>query len=141
MIEIPLTPISLRCRRKALGLTRAELGDIIGAPENAIRSWEIGKSMPRDQKSVNMLLSSLEVAALDCVDALTTPADCEIEDGDVSPVVLISYVDQVAYEQGCEWAARLPLSTYQACVGNAAALLADHGLNVSIIHTQDKERA
>lgn len=133
MIEIPLTPVSLRCRRKALGLTRAELGDLIGAPESAIRSWEIGKSSPRDPKSVNMLLSSLEVAALDCVDALTAPADCEIEDGGISPTVLISYVDQVAYEQYCERADRLPLSTYQACVGNAGALLADHGLTVRII--------
>lgn len=80
-----------------------------------------------------MCLAALEDAALDCVDALTTPADCEIEDAGVSPVVLISYVDQVAYEQGCEWADRLPLSTYQACVGNAGALLADHGLTVRII--------
>lgn len=80
-----------------------------------------------------MLLSSLEVAALDCVDKLTTPSDCEIEDGGVSPTVLISYVDQVAYEQYCEWADKIPLSMYQACVGDAAVLLADHGLNVSII--------
>lgn len=136
MIEIPLTPVGLRCRRKALGLTRAELGDLINAPESAIRSWEIGKSSPRDPNSVNMLITGLEVAALDCVDELTTPADCEIEDGGVSPVVLISYVDQVSYEQYCEWAGKIPLSTYQACVGNAAALLAEHGLNVSIIaHT------
>lgn len=133
MIEIPLTPVSLRCRRKALGLTRAELGDLINAPESAIRSWEIGKNVPRDPKSVNMLLSSLEVAALDCVDELTTPADCEIEDGGISPTVLISYVDQVSYEQYCEWAVRLPLSTYQACVGDAAVLLAEHGLTVRII--------
>ena len=133
MIEIPLTPVSLRCRRKALGITRAELADLIGAPESAIRSWEIGKSSPRDPKSVNMLLSSLEVAALDCVDKLTTPADCEIEDGGISPTVLISYVDQVSYEQGCEWAARLPLSTYQACVGRAFALLADQDIPVEII--------
>lgn len=132
MIEIPLTPVNLRCRRKALGITRAELGDLIGAPASAIRSWEIGKSMPRDPKGVNMLLSSLEVAALDCVDALTSPADCEIEDGGVSPVVLISYVDQVAYEQGCVWAVRLPLSMYQACVGSAFAILVDQDIPVEI---------
>ena len=34
----PLTPAGLRCRRKALGLTRAELGDLIDAPEGAIRA-------------------------------------------------------------------------------------------------------
>lgn len=58
MIEIPLTPVSLRCRCKALGLTRAELGDLINAPESAIRSWEIGKNVPRDPKGVNMQLHS-----------------------------------------------------------------------------------
>ena len=133
MIEIPLTHVSLRCRRKALGLTRAELGDLIGAPESAIRSWEIGKNVPRDPKSVNMLLSSLEVAALDCVDKLTSPADWVIEDGGVSPTVLISYVDQAAYEQYCEWVDKIPLSTYQACVGCAAALMADRDITVEII--------
>ncbi len=133
MIEIPLTPVSLRCRRKALGLTRAELGDIIGAPESAIRSWEIGKNVPRDPKGVNMLLGSLEAAALDCVDELTAPADDEIEDVRACPTALFSYVDQAAYEQYCEWAVRLPLSTYQACVGRAFALLADQDIPVEII--------
>ena len=132
----PLTPAGLRCRRKALGLSRAELGALVSASEGVIRSWEIGKTWPRDPISIHMCLATLEDAALDCVDKLTTPADCEIEDAGVSPVVLISYVDQVAYEQYCEWAGEIPLSTYQACVGNAAALLAEHGLNVSIIaHT------
>ena len=76
----PITPAGLRCRRKALGLTRAELGAIVDAPESAIRSWEIGKGAPRDPLSVHMLLGNLEDAALDCVDDLTAPADDEIED-------------------------------------------------------------
>lgn len=133
MIEIPLTPISLRCRRKALGLTRAELGDLIGAPESAIRSWEIGKTRPRDPSSIHMCLAALEDAALDCVDELTAPADDEIEDVRAIPTALFSYVDQASYEQGCEWAARLPLSAYQACVGHAFALMADQDIPVEII--------
>lgn len=129
----PLTPAGLRCRRKALGLTRAELADHVGAPESAIRSWEIGKSAPRDPINVHMLIGNLEDAALDCVDELTAPADDEIEDVRVIPTALFSYVDQAAYEQGCEWAARLPLSTYQACVGRAFAFLADQDIPVEII--------
>ena len=129
----PLTPAGLRCRRKALGLTRAELGALIEAPESAIRSWEIGKGAPRDPISVHMLLGNLEDAALDCVDELTAPADGESEDVRARPAALFSYVDQAAYEQGCEWAARLPLSTYQACVGRAFALLADQDIPVEII--------
>lgn len=132
----PLTPAGLRCRRKALGLTRAELGDLIEAPESAIRSWEIGKGAPRDPISVHMLLGNLEDAALDCVDDLTTPADDENEEVRAIPVALFSYVDQAAYERGCEWAARLPLSTYQACVGRAFAFLADQDIPVAIVtHT------
>lgn len=129
----PITPAGLRCRRKALGLTRAELGELIDAPESAIRSWEIGKGVPRDPISVHILLGNLEDAALDCVDELTAPADDEIEAVRVIPTALISYVDQAAYEQGCEWATRLPLSTYQACVGRAFAFLADQDIPVEIV--------
>lgn len=129
----PLTPAGLRCRRKALGLTRAELGAIIEAPESAIRSWEIGKGTPRDPVSIHMLLGAIEDAALDCVDELTSPADDENEDVLAIPTALFSYVDQAAYKRGCEWADRLPLSTYQACVGRALALLADQGIPVEII--------
>lgn len=128
-----LTPVGLRCRRKALGLTRAELGELIEASESAIRSWEIGKGAPRDPISIHMLLGNLEDAALDCVDELTAPADDEIEDVRVIPTALFSYVDHAAYEQGCEWASRLPLSTYQACVGRAFAFLADQDIPVEII--------
>lgn len=129
----PLTPAGLRCRRKALGLSRAELGAIIEAPESAIRSWEIGKGTPRDPVSIHMLLGAIEDAALDCVDELTSPADDENEDVLAIPTALLSYVDRVAYERGCEWAGRLPLSTYQACVGRAFAFLADQGIPVEII--------
>lgn len=135
----PLTPIGLRCRRKALGLTRAELGALVEAPESAIRSWEIGKSVPRDPISVHMLLGNLEDAALDCVDDLTAPADDETEDVRVIPTALISYVDQATYERGCEWADRLPLSTYQACVGRAFALLSGEDIPVEIITRTTRE--
>lgn len=129
----PITPAGLRCRRKALGMSRGELGDLIEAPESAIRSWEIGKTWPRDPISVHMLLGNLEDAALDCVDELTAPADDETEDVRAVPTALFSYVDQTSYEQGCEWAARLPLSTYQACVGRAFAFLSDQDIPVEIV--------
>lgn len=134
-----LTPVGLRCRRKALGLTRAELGALIDAPESAIRSWEIGKGAPRDPISVHMLIGAIEDAALDCVDVLTAPAADESEGVRVIPTTLISYVDQAEYGQGCEWAARLPLSTYQACVGRAFSFLADQDIPVEIITRTTKE--
>lgn len=131
MSETLLIPVDLRCRRKALGLSRAELGEFLGVNAGVIRSWEIGKTEPRYPGSVYMLLGNLESAALDCVDALTAHAD-EIEDVRAIPTALFSYVDQAAYEQYCEWAVRLPLSTYQACVGRAFAILVDQGNPVEI---------
>ncbi len=129
----PLTPAGLRCRRKALGMSRGDLAAALDVNEGAIRSWEIGKTWPRDPISIHMLLGNLEDAALDCVDALTDPADDENEDVRAVPTVLFSYVDQAAYEQDCEWASRLPLSTYQACVGRAFAFLADQDIPVEIV--------
>lgn len=129
----PLTPAGLRCRRKALGMSRGDLAEALDVNEGVIRSWEIGKTWPRDPISIHMLLGNLEDAALDCVDDLTAPADDEIEDVRVIPTALISYVDQASYERGCEWASRLPLSTYQACVGRAFAFLADQDIPVEII--------
>lgn len=129
----PLTPAGLRCRRKALGMSRGDLAAAVDVNEGAIRSWEIGKTWPRDPISIHMLLGGWEDAALDCVDDLTSPADDESEDVRAIPVALFSYVDQASYEQGCEWATRLPLSTYQACVGRAFAFLADQDIPVEII--------
>lgn len=129
----PLTPAGLRCRRKALGMSRGDLAAALDVNEGAIRSWEIGKTWPRDPISIHMLLGNLEDAALDCVDALTDPADDENEDVRAVPTALFSYVDQAAYEQDCEWASRLPLSTYQACVGRAFAFLADQDIPVEIV--------
>ena len=114
-------------------MSRGDLADALDVNDGAIRSWEIGKTWPRDPISIHMLLGNLEDAALDCVDDLTAPADDENEDVRVIPTALISYVDQAAYEQGCEWAARLPLSTYQACVGRAFAFLSDQDIPVEII--------
>lgn len=134
-----LTPVGLLCRRKALGLSRAKLGERLGVNAGVIRSWEIGKSEPRDPVSIHMLLSAFEDAALDCVDELTAPADDQDEAVRSLPTALISYVDQAAYEQGCEWAARLPLPTYQACVGRAFAFLADQDIPVEIITRTARE--
>lgn len=129
----PLTPAGLRCRRKALGMSLGDLSALLDVNNGVIRSWEIGKTWPRDPVSIHMLLGSIEDEALNCVDELTAPADNEIEDVRACPTVLFSYVDQAAYERGCEWADRLPLSTYQACVGRAFALLADQDIPVEII--------
>lgn len=129
----PLTPSGLRCRRKALGMSLGDLAVLLNVNDGVIRSWEIGKTWPRDPVSIHMLLGSIEDEALNCVDELTAPADDDNDDVRAVPTALFSYVGQAAYERGCEWADRLPLSTYQACVGRAFALLADQDIPVEII--------
>ena len=137
MPETPLTPVGLRCRRKALGLSRAKLGERLSVNAGVIRSWEIDKTWPRDPVSVHMLLCAFEEAALDCVDELTAPADDETEAVRSLPTALFAYARQEDYERHSRWAQVLPLSTYQACVGHAYQLLADDGIPVEIVSPYD----
>lgn len=137
MTETPLTPVGLRCRRKALGLSRAKLGERLGVNAGVIRSWEIGKTRPRDPVSIHMILAALEDAALDCVDELTAPADDETEAVRSLPTALFAYARQEDYERHSGWAQVLPLSVYQACVGHAYQLLADDGIPVEIVSPYD----
>ena len=59
--EIPaLTPTGLKARRQALGLSQAELGDIIDASQAAVAQWEIGARAPRNPTQVAAALASAE---------------------------------------------------------------------------------
>ena len=136
MIE-PLTPAGLRCRREALGLSRADLGNLLNVSEGTIRSWEIGKSEPRDPISIHMLLGEIEDAALDCIDELTESADDESDSVRALPTALIAYQDIFTYRQSTRWARRLPLPSYRACVGRAYQLLSDQGIPVQIVTPYD----
>lgn len=136
MIE-PLTPAGLRCRREALGLSRADLGNLLNVSEGTIRSWEIGKSEPRDPIGIHMLLGEIEDAALDCVDELTESADDESDSVRALPTALIAYQDIFTYRQSTRWARRLPLPSYRACVGRAYQLLSDQGIPVQIVTPYD----
>lgn len=137
MTTLPLTPAGLRCRREALGLSRADLGNLLNVSEGTIRSWEIGKSEPRDPISIHMLLGEIEDAALDCVNELTESADDESDSVRALPTALIAYQDILSYRQNTRWARRLPLPSYRACVGRAYQLLSDQGIPVQIVTPYD----
>lgn len=137
MTTLPLTPAGLRCRREALGLSRADLGNLLNVGEGTIRSWEIGKSEPRDPISIHMLLGALEDAALACIDELTESADSESNDARSLPIALIAYQDIPTYHQSTRWARRLPLPAYRACVGRAYQLLSKRGVPVQIVTPYD----
>lgn len=137
MTMLPLTPAGLRCRREALGLSRADLGNLLAVSEGTIRSWEIGKSEPRDPISIHMLLGEIEDAVLECVDELIESADDESDDAWSLPIALIAYQDVPTYRQSTRWARQLPLPSYRVCVGRAYQLLSDLGLPVQIVTPYD----
>lgn len=55
-----LTPAGLKARRQALGLSQAELGDIIDASQAAIAQWETGARAPRNPAQVATALAAAE---------------------------------------------------------------------------------
>nr|WP_303771619.1 hypothetical protein [Schaalia odontolytica] len=134
-----LTPVGLRCRRKALGLTRAELGELIVAPESAIRSWEIGKSRPRDPLAIHMILGNIEDAADDCVAELLKSYNHNFKALGIGPHDLEVHSTQTAYEEHSEWASLLPFSTYQACVGRVFSRLATLDIHIHVVPARPKE--
>lgn len=133
----PLTPVGLRCRREALGMSRADLAKVLKTNEGVIRSWEIGKSEPRDPLSVHMILGNLEDDALECLDELLAPIEDQDETVRSLPTALIAYSTQADYEQHTRWAQRLPLAAYRACVGRAFQLLSDDDIPVEIVSPYD----
>lgn len=133
----PLTPVGLRCRREALGLSRADLAEILDVNEGVIRSWEIAKSKPRDPLGVHMALGALEDAALECLDELLAPAEDRNEAIRTLPTALIAYATQADYEQHTKWAQTLPIAAYRACVGRAFQLLSDDNIPVEIVSPYD----
>lgn len=133
----PLTPVGLRCRREALGLSRANLAKILDVNEGVIRSWEIAKSEPRDPLGVHMALVALEDATLECLDELLSPIEDQDEAVRSLPTALIAYATQADYEQCTRWAQRLPIAAYRACVGRAFQLLSEDGIPVEIVSPYD----
>lgn len=127
----PLTPVGLRCRREALGLSRADLAMILNTSEGVIRSWEISKSEPRDPISINEAISTLEDAALDCLNELLTHAEYKSAQG--LAVTLTAYSTQADYEQNTHFAQRLPVAAYRACVGRAFQILSDEDIPAEIV--------
>lgn len=59
MVTHHWSPIALRSRREALGLTRQMLAEYIGVGAGAIRGWERGDSYPRDPQEILGMVSAL----------------------------------------------------------------------------------
>lgn len=54
-----MTGVDLRNRRRALGLTQAELAEYLGVAANTVARWERGARIPAE-RSISLALSAIE---------------------------------------------------------------------------------
>ena len=73
--ELPaLTPAGLKARRQALGLSQAEIADLLGVSQAAYAQWEAGTRAPRDPGQVSATLAVIEDQVHDLAQQLTRDA-------------------------------------------------------------------
>lgn len=110
-----ITPLAIRARRGALGLSQAELAALLGMGQPTLAQWETGVRSPRDPEGVARALADLEdraeaiaaAAAREGAGALTTyarDADWWAADPDAA-------------------AERIPAAVHRAATARAAARL------------------
>lgn len=58
--RIRMTPIELRARRAALGLSQVDLAAVLGTSQAAVSHWEAGARSPRDPQFLEDHLTALE---------------------------------------------------------------------------------
>lgn len=63
----------IRDRRHELGLTQAELGELVGRAPSTIGSWESGRSRPADEETVGALIRVLDLDTIDTAERVPPP--------------------------------------------------------------------
>ncbi|OMG23810.1 helix-turn-helix domain-containing protein [Actinomyces naeslundii] len=87
--ELPaLTPAGLKARRQALGLSQAELGDIIDASQAAITQWENGTRAPRNPTQIATALAAAENQLHHFTQQLTQTAKTHADQAGTRVVIL-----------------------------------------------------
>lgn len=64
----------IRDRRHELGLTQAQLAELVGRAPSTIGSWERGRSRPADEATVEALVRVLDLDAIDTAERMPPPA-------------------------------------------------------------------
>lgn len=110
-----ITPLAIRARRGALGLSQAELAALLGMGQSALAQWETGARSPRDPEGVARALADLE----DRAEAIAAAAARQ------GAGVLTTYARDADW-----WAAdpdaaaeRIPAAVHRAATARAAARL------------------
>ncbi|MGP9587221.1 helix-turn-helix domain-containing protein [Micrococcaceae sp. AOP34-BR2-30] len=55
-----MTPVELKARREALGLSIKALGEVLGVRTQSITKWEFGENPPRDWSWIDDALTGME---------------------------------------------------------------------------------
>ena len=120
--------INIMIRRKGLGLSQAELADMLDTTQITISRWETGVRAPHDPLTIHILLDEYEERFLDLVDELVSVAEDEEKLANAPEVAYPIYRTQGDYQERCPHAKRLPyLGMYQMAVAQAAMLVRSDG--------------
>ena len=120
--------INIMIRRKGLGLSQAELADMLNTSQITISRWETGARTPHDPLTIHILLDECEERFLDLVDKLVSVAEDEEKLANAPEVAYPMYRTQAEYQERCPHAKRLPyLGIYQMAVAQAAMLVRSNG--------------
>lgn len=134
MVTHHWSPIALRSRREALGLTRQMLAEHIGVGAGAIRGWERGDSYPRDPQEILGMVSALEETAAAHQFDLMTEVDPTLAPGESDRALLYTWRSQADYATWYpQLAQRVPVATHRALTGQVAAALTMQGVEVEVI--------
>ena len=120
--------INIMIRRKGLGLSQAELADMLNTTQITISRWETGVRTPHDPLTIDILLDECEERFLDLVDELVSVAEDEERLANAPEVAYPMYRTQAEYQERCPHAKRIPyLGMYQMAVAQAAMLVRSDG--------------
>lgn len=120
--------INIMIRRKGLGLSQAELADMLDTSQITISRWETGARTPHDPLTIHILFDEYEERFLDLVDELVSVAEDEEKLANAPEVAYPMYRTQAEYAERCPHAKRLPyLGMYQMAVAQAAMLVRSDG--------------
>ncbi len=109
--------VNIMIRRKGLGLSQAELADMLDTSQITISRWENGVRTPHEPLVIHILLDECEERFLDLVDELVSVAEDEEKLANAPEVAYPMYRTQKDYQERCPHAKRLPyLGMYQMAV-------------------------
>lgn len=86
-----LTPVGLRARRQALGLSQAEIAELLDVSQAAYAQWESGTRAPKDPVQVAADLATIEDTLTTRTQEVATAAKARARNEDTKTVTLIAY--------------------------------------------------